>query len=385
MMKKDVRATGSLGLLGAVVLALVACGPSKVQIDPRSVVNVDVRPASGQRVFCPGDPFQAELVVKLKDGTQCSSTDRSLGCMGKRDAVIDPKIVRIEATGATSQGDADDYTFRPNENPLATAANGMTLKGWLETSVGGASASSEVGETNLSPVYACMQRSLFQQPVPVPLVTYGVNGSAGPSLHIAVTTLSTPFYADAALVRIESSDGTVRYVISQSSDAPVLIVSRGQAGFPGVPGQGGRSGADGAASSQQCGKGGRGEDGTNGLGGGLGGTGGPGGSIDVVFDADASDKLRARVRVESGGGEAGPGGIGGTRGFGGKGGAGGPSGQGCTGSRGDKGADGQDGPTGPDGNAGPPGPSPTFGTGTRKELFARELKVIEAIEATKRK
>ena len=52
---------------------LTGCGPSQAQIDPRNVADLQIRPASGQALFCPGAHFGVEFVAKLKDGTTCSN------------------------------------------------------------------------------------------------------------------------------------------------------------------------------------------------------------------------------------------------------------------------------------------------------------------------
>ena len=97
---------GSL-LLGTASLALqlTACGPTKVLLSPNDVANVTVRPASGQLLYCPGDPFQIEVLAKLKDGTTCSSTDRGRGCLTEKDAVIDAASVRVHASSGASTDD----------------------------------------------------------------------------------------------------------------------------------------------------------------------------------------------------------------------------------------------------------------------------------------
>lgn len=373
------------GVLSALALAGfgTGCGPTKMELDPKSVVNVDVRPASGQRLYCPGEAFQVELVAKLPDGSQCSSTNRALGCNGKGDAVIDPKLVRLEAVNATRGGDADDFVMVPNPNPLDTAGTGVTLRGWLESSLG----ASQKGETTLKPVYQCMSRA--ELGVAGAGSLDGLNGAAGPTLRVYATPMSTPFYADAVLVRVESSTGEVRYMISPSADQPVSIVSRGQNGAPGAAGAPGKAGTAGVAADVACGTGGVGGDGTDGGAGGLAGAGGAGGAIEIALDGTAADKLRGRVLVESlpgQGGAVGRGGAGGAAGVGGAAGPDGPPGQNgpsCVGAKGKDGRPGRSGAAGPPPPPPPASPIPTVGQGVRKELFARELKVIETIEATK--
>ncbi len=355
----------------------VACGPSKVLIAPHEVARIDVRPASGQGLFCPGDPFQVELLVRTKDGATCSSTDRKLGCRDKTDAVLDPEIVRLEVTPAMPFGD-HDFTYQPDPNPLATAGTGLRLRGWIEANGG----KSIEAENTLKPVYTCLGEIVVIDDGPL---DYGQHGRPGPELHVAVTPLSTPYYAKAALIRIDVPGlGLRRYAVSPSADRPVTIVSRGQDGAPGQNGHDGAAGKAGTAASGTCGEGGRGTDGQPGGSGGPGGDGGPGGVVHVVFDDAAADKLQGRVHVLSVGGAAGSGGRGGYGGQGGAGGAAGPSGKSCFGKAGPRGAKGADGAHGPSGAPGPNGPPPSFAIAPRASLFAGELGAITTIEATPR-
>lgn len=358
---------------------LAACGPSKMQIDPKNVANVVVRPASGQNLFCPGDKFQVEIVAKLKDGTNCSSVNPDLGCMGKKDSIIDANILRVEATPAAPAGGPHPFVFIPDPNPLHTAATGMRLKAWIVDATG-AQSNTAYAETVLKPSYQCMGNNTLGPPPPM---GHGMHGGPGPALRVTATTLSTPFYPDAVLIRIDATElGLTRYVISQSSDMVVRIASKGQDGARGYPGAPGSPGAHGSNASTTCGKGGNGGPGGPGGLGGPGGNGGPGGLIEVLMDAKSADKISARLRVSSPGGAAGPGGFGGSGGNGGPGGSGGPSGPGCSGSMGQNGQMGPSGPPGPSGIPGPSGPAPTFGTAPREKLFAGELSVIQQIEAT---
>ncbi len=358
---------------------LVACGPSKMQIDPKNVANVVVRPASGQNLFCPGDKFQVEVVAKLKDGTNCSSINPDLGCMGKKDSIIDANILRVEATPGAPAGGPHPFVFVPDPNPLHTAATGMRLKAWIVGATGQQS-DTAFAETVLKPVYQCQAMNTLGAPPPM---GHGMHGGPGPALRVTATTLSTPFYPDAVLIRIDATElGLTRYVISQSADMIVRIASKGQDGARGFPGASGVAGARGSNASSTCGKGGRGQDGGPGGLGGPGGNGGPGGFVEVLMDSKASDKISARLRISSPGGAAGPGGWGGSGGPGGSGGSGGPSGAGCTGQSGENGNSGPAGPPGPSGIPGPSGPAPTFGTAPREKLFAGELGVIQQIEAT---
>lgn len=371
----QMRVAGLVALASTCGSLAIACGPSKVLVAPHEVARIDVRPASGQGLFCPGDPFQVELLVRTKDGATCSSTDRKLGCRDKSDAVLDPEIVRLEVTPAMPFGD-HDFTFQPDPNPLATAATGLKLRGWIEANGG----KSMEAENTLKPVYSCLGEIVVIDDGPL---GFGQHGRHGPEIHVAVTPLSTPWYANAALIRIDAPGlGFRRYAVSPSADRPVTIVSRGQDGAPGEHGRAGENGKQGTAATGACGEGGRGTDGQPGSPGGPGGDGGAGGPIQVVFDDAAADKLQARVHVLSVGGGGGVGGAGGIGGQGGAGGAAGPSGKGCFGKTGPRGAKGADGPRGANGSPGPNGPPPTFAMAPRATLFAAELAAITTIEAT---
>jgi hypothetical protein len=356
-----------------------------VQLDPRSVVNVTVGPTSGQPLFCPGDAFQVELVARLKDGTSCSSTDPSRGCMGQSSAVIDPADIRIEGNGGALQGPREKFVWMPESDPLKTADTGLTLRGWLEKVVDGRLQKSMVGERELKPVYQCHMEGVFQGPPPP--AAGGQDGQPGPELRIAVTTLSTPYYPAAALIRVET--GTTRvYYISPSADQPVRLVSKGSNGTPGANGAngaGGTNGEDAPANAAACTKGGDATDGGPGGPGANGGSGGPGGLIRISFDANAADKLRGRILAASVGGDPGHGGMGGVGGIGGWGGSGGPTGPDCAETQGKSGKNGDQGTAGAPGRPGPNGPDPVIEAAPRESLFGTELAAISRIEAAKAK
>jgi hypothetical protein len=364
-------------LLSLLMLAplAIACGPSKVAIAPADVTRIDLRPASGQGLFCPGDAFQVEMIARLKDGTACSSSDRKLGCKGTRDAVIDPTVVRLQAwPGEPVKG--HDFTWRSDPDPLRTAATGLLLRGWIEKDGN----KSVEGQNTLKPTYACQSEHVLGYHEHL---DYGAPGGTGPVVHVFVTTLSTPFYANAALVRIESPELNIsQYAISPSADKPVRIVAKGQDGARGFPGAPGHPGSRGADASSSCGVGGRGGDGGPGGYGGPGGEGGPGGIVHVHLDAAAADALAHRVQVLTPGGHGGDGGYGGSGGPGGAGGSAGPSGKNCFGKSGDAGMQGSHGPPGPPGASGPHGPPPTFVLSPRNTMFGKELSLIQQIEAT---
>jgi hypothetical protein len=369
--------------LCAISTGLVACGPSLVELDPRSVVNVHVAPASKQPLFCPGDAFQVEVVAKLKDGTSCSSTDRARGCMGKKDAIIDPADVRVSGSSGRNIGKKDHFVWLPEADPLKTAGTGMKLKGWLEKVIDGATVKSVEGEMELRPVYECRKEATFNPPQ---YAKDGSPGGAGPNLVIAVTSLSTPYYPDAALIRVEYDANRV-YMISPSADQPVRIFAKGQSGAEGAPGVDGRKGEDGKDAMQktQCARGTDGLPGGNGGDGKAGGDGGPGGTIRVMLDERIADKLKGRLLLSTPGGEPGLGGRGGKAGPGGRGGAGGPKAESCPQTDGERGKDGEEGKPGTRGKHGPDAGPPTFENAPREKLFATELSLIANIEATKAK
>ncbi len=364
--------------IGAVAAGLLGCGPRHMQLDPRNVVNISVQPVSGQRLFCPGDPFQVEVVAKLKDGSTCSSANAQMGCMGQRDTVIEPDDVRLE--GAPGQLiDTTKFVWLPPPNPLETAEQGLLLRGWIESLVNEKTQRSQVGETRLTPVYQCQETKIFGYPPPV---AAGQLGRGGPDLRVAATVLSTPFYPNAMLVRVDGTDGTA-YAISQSVDRPVRVVSKGQDGAPGATGTLGQRGHRGAHGTKQCENGGNGGPGTNGGPGGPGGSGGNGGRIEVYLDETVAEQLRARLLLASLGGAAGPGGQGGEGGLGGEGGKPGPQTATCSGQRGEDGPRGTNGPQGTPGAPGANGPIPNVILGKREALFAREIEMIRRIEAAK--
>lgn len=368
----------ALSALALSTLGLAACGPTAVDLDPRTVVDVQVRPASGQRLFCPGDKFQVEVVAKLNDGTSCSSTDRKRGCLKQEDAIIDPKQVRIEGSVGTRFGELETFVWAPPEDVLATADTGLTLKGWVERRVGPETQRSMVGEAELRPVYQCRMAGTYYD---------GEPGAPGPELHVAITTLSTPYYPSAALVRVESR-GERAYFISPSVDQAITIASLGQRGPAGEQGRPGVKGEDGKSAASDAAPCTKGEDGRNGTDGGLGGPGGdggPGGLIHITLDAAAADRLKGRVIAESAGGGAGPGGQGGYGGQGGIGGSGGPTASNCSDNKGADGKPGRQGAGGPAGRPGPAGPPPVVTTAARKTLFAEEMEIIARIEAAKGK
>lgn len=367
-------------LLSLATAGVMGCGPKHIQLDPRNVVNVMVRPASKQMLYCPGDPFQVEVVAKLKDGTSCSSTDPKVVCLGKENAVIEPKDVFVTGSSGALTGKREKWTWMPDSDPLATADTGMALKAWIETTLDNQRLKTMEADATLKPTYQCMTETVFH----AGNAGEGQNGRDGIALKVAVTTFSTPFYPDAALIRVEG-DGIRRYLISESADQVIRIVSKGENGGRGISGTPGRRGADGQAASSTCGTGGNGSDGSDGGAAGPGGSGGRGGPIKVVFDSGALDKLRQRVIFASPGGDAGPGGIGGPGGQGGSGGAGGPSGQNCSGTRGNSGRSGRNGQDGAPGNNGQSGPEPVVTKAARSALFGTEMNMIQKIESTRGK
>lgn len=376
----------------AATMLTVACGPSELAIDPKSVVDAKVQPASKQPLFCPGDAFQVELVVTLSDGTTCSSADPSTGCQGKANALIAPEQVNIEASPG-SFSDPARFVFLPPPNPLETAKDGVSLTGFLDLE----GVRSKVARSTVAPVYDCQrERSYGAPPPPSP----GANGGAGPEIAVSVTSLSTPWFPNAALVRVESGP-EVQYFVSPSSDRPIRIVSKGQDGATGPAGEPGVAGANGAAATAACTNGGDGLAGTNGKPGGKGGDGGPGGRFRLFLDDAKADALKARVILEAPGGAAGPAGPGGQGGAGGKGGAPGPIGAACappppssdpsappppdlSPKPGKDGAAGAPGEPGSPGKAGPAGPAPEVTLAPRDKLFAAELAALRAIESAPR-
>ncbi len=275
-----------------------ACGPSELAIEPKSVVDAKVHPASKQPLFCPGDDFQIELVVTLDDGTTCSSADPSTGCRGKTNAVIAPEQVNIEATPG-SFTDATRFVFKAPVDPLATAKDGVSLTGFIDLD----GQRSKVARSRIAPVYDCQKERVFGAAAPS---APGAPGGPGPEVVVSVTSLSTPWFPNAALVRVESG-GEKLYFISPSSDRPVRIVAKGQDGAMGTAGAAGAAGAPGAAAATAiCMNGGDGGPGLKGGPGGNGGDGGAGGRFRLVLDDSKGEALKGRVILEAPGGSAGP-------------------------------------------------------------------------------
>lgn len=381
----------------ALGVACVGCGPAQIEVDPSKVVDVHVAPASGQMLFCPGDAFLVEVVAKLDDGTSCSSHDPARGCMGKSSALLDSSIVHLEGSNGGPGG--EPLVWVSDGDPFKTAGDGLTLKSWI---TGPNGRKSIEGEASLKPVYDCKMEVAYGGGVA------GSNpGNAGPALTVSITPLSTPFYPDAALVRVELQGQRV-YLISPSSDRPVKISTRGQDGMPGAAGAAGVDGKPGAdapgvppatpppvdpATGQPgppppntaavCAKGGEGTPGTDGGAGGPGGDGGAGGMITVLLDDKAADKLKGRVILANLPGNAGPGGAGGWGGKGGAGGRGGPTSPDCLDTSGPAGKNGANGANGTPGKPGAAGPAPNYESKAREALFGTELAAIQAIEATK--
>ncbi|APR82230.1 Hypothetical protein A7982_07579 [Minicystis rosea] len=316
-----------------------------------------------------------EVLAGTADGHTCSNIDAARGCLGKKDALIDPEMVRIQASSGAPAGDMEDFLWMPSPNVLDTADTGMVLRAWLEKMIEGQAHRSPVAETRLRPNYTCQRARAFS----FPPARQGESGGRGPDLQIAITHLRTPFYPDAALLRI-TSDEEVVYAISPTDSQPIHIISRGQPGGKGEPGERGRDGRAGTA-GKACGDGGDGQPGGDGAPGGPGGSGGRGGSILVVYDSSGGERLLGRVLPESVGGAPGAGGSGGLGGDGGEGGAAGPTDARCVtkaGSRGVNGGHGEDGFVGAPGRAGPP---PILRAAPRDALFAQEMDAISRIEA----
>lgn len=366
----------STALLG---LWATACGPTVVNFDPSNAKAITVRPSTGKSEFCPGVAFKVELIAQLANGTSCSSVDRTRGCQGEADAVLNNKMVRIEGSPGRFVGDAEAFLWEPPEDLFATADTGIHLKGWLQAAVGGKLQESVSGEALLVPVYGCRSVGEYGGGS----ASVGAHGGPGPNLDVSIAPLETPFYPNAAIVRVDGRGGSDYFISSGPADR-ITIVSRGAAGGPGFNGEPGKAGEAGRSGSAQCANGENGRDGTDGAAGGPGGDGGPGGQIRLHVDKASASDLRDRIVLESPGGSAGSGGLGGPGGDGGSGGSPGPSGPGCTGQKGQDGRDGRKGSDGQAGRSGPNGPAPTVTTSTRAALFGAEMSAIERIEAAKR-
>lgn len=353
----------SLPLLLA--LGAFGCGPKTVSVKAADVKTVAVRPRSGQPVFCPGAPFEVEVVAQMVNGDTCSTTTAQR-CEGSDKALLDKR--QIVVVGSDSIFEPETMLLRPSGDVFQTAA-GVELKGWV------LGAEQKAGVTRLKPVYDCLATSEYD----------GGYGGQGPSVEVAATKIDTPYYKHATLVRIRSDGFPPRYVIAPQG----MVVRVFAAGGPGLPGEDGASGQQGAqgAAGSQCGNGGAGGAGTNGGPGGPGGDGGPGGLIVAMIDNAAFGEISAQLDLETPGGDPGPGGRGGAGGAGGAGGSAGssddkrcPSG-GVAGPAGPSGTQGQDGA---DGRPGPDGPAPKVVPVARAAIFAEEMAKIEKVEGLAR-
>ena len=61
------------------LLALAACTPDKIRVQPNDVRTLQVRRFDGATRFCPGEIIQVEMVATLKDGTVCSNLREDTG------------------------------------------------------------------------------------------------------------------------------------------------------------------------------------------------------------------------------------------------------------------------------------------------------------------
>ena len=368
------RAT--LAALSVLGVGLGGCGPTLVNFDPNNAVSIDVRPVEGQKVFCPGATFQVEVLAKLQSGSQCSSTDRNVGCQGQKDAVINPTMIRLEGSTGKRTGDLEKFMWSPPADIFETADTGLVLRAWLEKQVEGQYQKSPVGESELVPVYQCRMGDSFS----------ASSGAPGPDISIAVTSLKTPYYADAALIRVDAQ-GSRLYYISPSPEQPVHITTYGGDGPAGAQGKAGEKGEDGRAApsgSPACTRGEAGRDGQDGGPGGPGGDGGPGGNILIQVDKSAGSSLLSRIVAESRGGGPGAAGRGGDGGPGGRGGDG-VTGPNCSDVKGQDGRAGRAGQSGQAGRPGQSGPAPTVKMAARQSLFVDEMTTIQRIESAKRK
>ncbi len=361
-----------------VLLTMAACGPSSAELDPKSVVDLKVRPASGQLLFCPGDPFLVEVVAKMNDGSTCSSNDATRTCLGQTNTLIDRDQIDLGLTSG-SFDPSKELVVIPEADPFKTAQDGMELRASILGVGPSAGTRSVVGTASLKPVYDCRLQASFGGGVAT-----GPVAAAGPELTLAATSLSTPFYPDAMLVRLEGPGGS-SYWISPSSDRVLEFIAAGQSGQAGAPGAAGAAGPAGTDNSAvgACIPGGDGGPGTDGAAGSNGGDGGVGGTFRVRLDESVADKLLARLKLLNPGGAAGSAGAGGAAGPGGPGGAGGPANELCPNTAGKPGKPGNKGADGLAGKPGAAGPAPLIERLPRASLFASELKLIESIESAK--
>jgi len=390
-------------LVALASFALTACGTSQVHIDPKNVADLrlELPKTSGEPSFCPGEPIKIQVIASLNDGTQCSNVDAATGCMGQKDAVIDVSQIRVEGSAGALTRNDEALTWLPARDALVTAETGLKLQSWLEDTQNGQVLKSKIAEAHLRPDYHCMEENVFSSNKPLPP---GQNGGPGPDLKVAATTFSTPYYPEAALIRVDYAGGHT-YIVAPLGQKPIKIISKGQNGAQGVTGPAGRNGqtgrdgggrtssrdGDGASAAgggmggaKACKPGAHGTGGTPGGPGGKGGNGGDGGSVQLILDEAVADKLKPWIVVESAGGAAGPGGNGGPGGMGGKGGlAALPTGEPCSGQQGQNGPDGAPGTNGAPGLPGKGGEVKPAAVASREALFGPDLPAIQRIESAK--
>jgi len=223
--------------------ALGACGTNQIHVDPKSVTDLrlELPKAAGEPSFCPGEPIKLEVVATLNDGTKCSNVDPATGCMGKGNALLDPVQIRVDGNAGAFLRKEDVLVWIPARDALATAEKGLSLRAWLEEVQNGQAIQSKAAEAQLRPEYHCMEENIFSIDKPLPL---GQEGRHGPDLKVSATTFSTPYYPEAALIRVEYA-GSHTHIIAPLGKKPIKIISKGQSGATGVPGRNGVNGTDG--------------------------------------------------------------------------------------------------------------------------------------------
>ncbi len=196
----------------------------------------------------------------------------------------------------------------------------------------------------------------------------GADGAAGPSVVAYATYVKTPFYDK--LVAIKMSGDAEDFILVNVGQAVTIYANGGDGGAGGSGGPGGAGGSGGSGFS-----GGNGGGGGAGGNGGSGGRGGPGGNIELVFDVNHPE-LAGQIKLDAGGGEAGP------MGASGEGGSGGSAGT-ATEQGGTAGTKGTDGPVGAHGSAGQAGADGRVNThaGNVGAKFAGLTNGVELLDA----
>ncbi|MBU1511390.1 hypothetical protein KKD52_13605, partial [Myxococcota bacterium] len=170
--------------LPVLLLALLACTPDKIRVQPNDVRTLQVRRYDGATRFCPGETIQVEMVANLKDGTVCSNLRTDTGCRKQKNAVLDPKSVALFAEPARWVSSTEFRLLTP-PNPLATWKDGIELRGWIQSTGTKYPLRTEQVSRRLLPTYLCHSR--VAQVFSDGQAYTATPGRRGPNLTVLVT------------------------------------------------------------------------------------------------------------------------------------------------------------------------------------------------------